>query len=184
MGMSDVRRDYAGVVAALTAGRRRGGFGARGAMGSVVDLLWDAFAAQGVSWVGFYLPEGAGAREARSTAGGTAGPVSASLILGARRDKPACSPIGLQGVCGRSYVSRRSVVVRDVRVMGPNYIACDPRDQSEVVVPMLDARGACVGVLDVDSHELGAFSREDAEGLEAVLVAAGLSVGGSEVEVL
>lgn len=181
--MRTYQRDYAGVIAALAQERAAGGFGTRGAMGRVADLLWAAFSSQGVSWVGFYLPEGA-VPERRPPAGGTPASPSTHLILGERRDKPACSPIGLHGVCGRGYLHRRSVVVGDVRVMGPDYIACDPRDQSEVVVPLLTAAGDCVGVLDVDSYDLSAFSEGDARGLEAVLMAAGLTVGGAHVDVL
>ncbi len=126
-------------------------------MRSVVDAVWDALSPTGVSWVGLYLP-GAG-----------------ELVLGPCRDKPACSPIGLNGVCGRSYLQRRSVIVRDVRSLGEDYVACDPRDLSEVVVPMLNEDGLCRGVLDLDSFEIGSFTRDDAVGLDAVLQAAGLT---------
>jgi putative methionine-R-sulfoxide reductase with GAF domain len=124
----------------------------------VVDLLWDALADSGVSWVGFYLPDGDDA-----------------LVLGPRRDKPACSPIGLHGACGQAFTQRRIMVVRDVADLGDGYIACDPRDRSEVVVPLFDEAGACWAVLDLDSHDVGAFDESDAEGLVAVLAAAGLT---------
>lgn len=118
----------------------------------VVDRLWDALHPTGVSWIGFYVHEGGD-----------------ELVLGPMRDKPACSPIGLHGVCGRSFAERRVLVVRDVRELGENYVACDPRDRSEVVVPCVDKRGACWGVLDADSHEVGAFDERDAEGLRSLL---------------
>ena len=97
------------------------------------------------------------------------------LVLGPRRDKPACSPIGLHGVCGRAYTSRRPLVVSDVAELGENYVACDPRDRSEVVIPLVDDDGTCWAVLDLDSHQLGAFDETDVEGLTAVLRAAGLT---------
>lgn len=128
-------------------------------MQAVVDLLWQHLRGAGVSWLGFYLH-----------AGGD------ELILGPRRDKPACSPIGLHGACGQAFRSRRPLVVRDVAELGPHYIACDPRDRSEVVLPLLDADGTCWGVFDADSHELAAFSEGDVAGIHRVLRAAGLTV--------
>lgn len=128
-------------------------------MTALADALWDAFAERGYSWVGFYTKE-AGADE---------------MILGPRRDKPACSPIGLHGMCGYCWHERRCVVVRDVREIGESYVACDPRDMSEVVVPLLEADGSCWGVLDVDSFEIGAFSEADAIGLARLVERAGLS---------
>ena len=124
----------------------------------VVDALWEALKDAGVSWVGFYLH---GGRD--------------ELELGPRRDKPACSPIGLHGACGQAFSSRRPMVVHDVAELGQNYVACDPGDRSEVVIPLFDDHGHCWGVLDLDSHELEAFDQTDVEGLTAVLRAAGLT---------
>ncbi len=130
-------------------------------MQRVVDVLWEALHEQGVSWVGFYLDVPGAPDEQR-------------LVLGPRRDKPACSPIGLHGVCGQSLTSRKTRIVRDVADLGPNYIACDPRDRSEIVVPLIDHDGTCRAVLDLDSWEVGAFDEHDERGLRTVLEAAGL----------
>lgn len=130
-----------------------------GRMQDLVDLLWPALAPTGVSWLGFYV----------------IAPGGDAMTLAARRDKPACSPIGMHGACGRCFQTRRPLVVRDVRDLGANYVACDPRDQSEVVLPCLDAGGAAWGVLDLDSFEVGSFTEADAAGLARVLRAAGLS---------
>ena len=127
-------------------------------MWAVVDATWDALQATAVSWVGFYLHEG-----------------GEELILGPRRDKAACSPIGLHGMCGQAFTLRKPLLVRDVAELGKNYIACDPRDRSEVVLPLFDESGTCWGVLDLDSHELGAFDDTDVEGLQSVLQSAGLT---------
>lgn len=94
------------------------------------------------------------------------------MVLVARRDKPACSPIGMHGACGRGLLSKRPLVVRDVTALGAGYIACDPRDKSEVVIPLIDASGRAWAVLDVDSHEPGAFGVADALGFNASLRAA------------
>jgi putative methionine-R-sulfoxide reductase with GAF domain len=128
-------------------------------MRRVVDTMWQHLAPSGVSWLGIY----------RKVAGAD------EMVLGPCRDKPACSPIGLHGVCGRGWTTRKSVVVADVAVLGKDYIACDPRDRSEVVVPLFDRAGACWGVLDVDSHEVGCFDAHDAEQLHDLLVQCGLS---------
>jgi putative methionine-R-sulfoxide reductase with GAF domain len=127
-------------------------------MQAVVDALWVRLKATGVSWVGFYVHEGGD-----------------ELVLGPRQPKPACSPIRLHGACGQAFEARRPLVVRDVNDLGENYVACDPRDRSEVVVPCLNADGSCWGVLDLDSHGVGSFGPEDVEGLQAVLRAAGLT---------
>ena len=93
--------------------------------------------------------------------------------------------------------------MRDVRVLGANYIACDPKDQSELVIPVWDVGGGqslsvddgdsrvsgasptpnpsqreglrrCWGVFDVDSYDVGSFDVSDAEGAIAMLEVAGL----------
>ena len=58
------------------------------------------------------------------------------------------------------------VVVRDVRELGENYIACDPRDLSEIVVPVRARDGRVTGVLDIDSYSVGAFGETDRIALE------------------
>ncbi|CAN5735480.1 hypothetical protein BH11PLA1_BH11PLA1_06480 [soil metagenome] len=129
-------------------------------MQCVVDAVWRGFCSSGVSWVGFYVidPEN-----------------SEQMLLGPRRDKPACSPIGMHGACGRAFLSQRPLVVTDVANLGAGYIACDPRDRAEVVVPLFEQNGACYGVLDIDSHETGAFETHDALCLMRLLRHVGLS---------
>lgn len=127
-------------------------------MQAFVDALWPPLQPTGVSWLGFYLHEG-----------------GEELILGPRRDKAACSPIGLQGACGSAFRSRRPLVVRDVAELGDDYIACDPRDRSEVVIPLLNDDGTCSAVLDLDSYEVGAFDESDVRGLTRLLCKAGLT---------
>lgn len=118
----------------------------------VSDEIWREFGNhRPVSWVGFYfLGDG-------------------EMTLGPRRDKPACSPIGLHGACGQAATTGRTLVVKDVKELGGNYIACDPRDRSEIVVPVRGADGKVVAVLDVDSHAVGAFSEMDRSALEKIV---------------
>jgi putative methionine-R-sulfoxide reductase with GAF domain len=157
-------RDYDAIVARL---RLTGDRSAR--MQAVVDALWEALSTTGVSWVGFYVKS----------------PDTDDLILGPRRDKPACSPIALFGACGRSLLSRKPLVVTNVAKLGAGYVACDPRDKSEVVIPLMDARNdRCWGVLDADSHDENSFTAEDVFGMLKVVLHAGLSVPqtGTQIE--
>ena len=141
-------RDYAAIAAQLGPDSDR-----QAAMQQVVVALWASLAERGVSWVGFYLKD----------------PTADQLLLGPRRDKPACSPIGLHGVCGQAFVQKRCMLVADVESLGDAYVACDPRDRSEVVIPLLEADGSCWGVLDLDSFEVGGFDERDVQGLIDVL---------------
>jgi len=73
------------------------------------------------------------------------------------------------------FLSRQPLVVRDVKELGGNYIACDPRDRSELVLPCLNADGSCWGVFDLDSFDVGSFSEADAAELGQILRESGLS---------
>ena len=126
-----------------------------------VHAAWRGLASTGVSWLGFYERDPANASQ---------------LLLAAREPKPACSPIGLHGACGQCLLAAKPLVVRDVAELGTGYIACDPRDRSEVVVPCLQGPGVAWGVLDADSHDLASFGPADADRLAGLLRQAGLSV--------
>ncbi|MDX2114566.1 MAG: hypothetical protein SFZ24_02950 [Planctomycetota bacterium] len=153
------RRNYAALAPPANPPHDRGPRAA-----ALIDALWNALAPTGVSWIGVYV----GPRE-RTDDGRTA--AEDEMLLGPCRNKPACSPIGLHGVCGRGWRERRSVVVRDVAVLGPDYVACDPKDRSEAVVPLFDELAACWGVIDADSFDLASFTEEDARQLAALAYA-------------
>lgn len=157
-----VLRDYDGVAMPSPGGTLEE------RLSELTEALWERFAATGVSWIGFYFAPGHQLDDGR-----TVGPEE--MLLGPCRDKPACSPIGLHGACGQSWRAGKPLVVRDVRELGENYVACDPRDQSEVVVPLFDESGRCYAVLDADSHDIGSFTDRDAAGLTAVCRRAGLT---------
>ena len=72
-----------------------------------------------------------------------------------------------RGICGRCARERRTQVVPDVS-RAPEHIACSSATRSEIVVPVLDARGQVRAVLDVDSDLLSAFDETDARYLEEV----------------
>jgi hypothetical protein len=104
---------------------------------------------------------------------------SDQLLLEHRRDRPACSPIGLHGVCGQALRHRRTRIVRDVAGLGEDYVACDPRDRAELVIPLGRDPGTAGTaeiadrVLDLDSFELDAFSDVDDARIRAILEIAG-----------
>lgn len=132
-----------------------------------LDLAWRAFGDDAptperktISWIGFYERDSSSPEQ---------------MLLIDREPKPACSPIGLHGMCGRGMVENNSIIIDDVRTLGKNYIACDPRDQSELVVPLVDANGTCFGVLDIDSYAIAAFDDRDADQMHKLLVAFGLT---------
>lgn len=101
-----------------------------------------------LNWAGFYLLE------------------NNVLVLGPFQGKPACIeiPVG-RGVCGAAVAEGRTQLVRDVHQFS-GHIACDSASNSEIVVP-IRADGIIVGVLDIDSPNIGRFTEEDRIGLEA-----------------
>ena len=109
-------------------------------------LLYDAL--PDLNWAGFYLIEGG------------------SLLLGPFQGKIACIRIPLgKGVCGTAAERDETQLVPDVHAF-PGHIACDCASNAEIVVP-LHRGGAVIGVLDIDSPQLGRFTEADRAGLEA-----------------
>jgi len=157
-----VLRDYDGVTMPSPGGSLEE------RLSQLTNALWERLGPTGVSWIGFYFGPGYRLEDGRTVG-------ADEMLLGPCRDKPACSPIGLHGACGQSWRSQRPLVVRDVRDLGPNYVACDPRDQSEVVVPLFNRAGGCYAVLDADSFDIGSFTDRDAAGLAEVCRRAGVS---------
>lgn len=72
-----------------------------------------------------------------------------------------------KGVCGFAATARETIIVDDVHEF-ENYIACDSRSCSEIVIPLFDSKGEITGVLDVDSTEYSAFDMTDAKYLEKI----------------
>ena len=119
-------------------------------MATMSALLHHAF---GHLWTGFYrvVEEGRLLR---------VGPYQGSL---------GCLDIAFgRGVCGTAAAERRSVLVADVHTF-PGHITCDPRSQSEIVVPVFDAQERLIAVLDIDSAVPNGFTEEDRAGLESLV---------------
>ncbi|MBQ6079694.1 MAG: GAF domain-containing protein [Muribaculaceae bacterium] len=102
-------------------------------------------------WTGFYL-----VNDGVLQLGPFQGPVACYRI------KPG------RGVCGTAWQENRTIVVPDVEQF-PGHIACSSLSRSEIVVPLHDADGQVVGVLDIDSKDLATFDEEDARWLEAIV---------------
>ena len=116
-------------------------------MATVCSILAEQL---GFFWVGFYRV------------------VDGRLLIGPYQGSPGCLEISFdRGVCGACAIRREPIIVDDVHAFA-GHIACDSRSNSEIVVPVLDAAGTLVAVIDVDSPEPAAFDDVDREGLEAV----------------
>lgn len=87
------------------------------------------------------------------------------LILGPFQGGVSCVRIALgKGVCGESAASRQSVIVGDVKNYS-NYISCDSKALSEIVVPIVK-KGQLLAVLDLDSSVLDDYDEIDQKYLE------------------
>ncbi len=93
--------------------------------------------------------------------------VAPSLLrVGPYQGSLGCLEIAFgKGVCGTAAAERRTVIVPDVAEFA-GHIACDSRSKSEIVVPVFDASGALMALLDVDSVEPATFDEVDARALE------------------
>ena len=71
-----------------------------------------------------------------------------------------------KGVCGAAARTRETQLVPDVEAF-PGHIACSSSTRSEIVVPLVGARGV-LAVLDVDSDDPAAFDDTDRAHLESL----------------
>ena len=111
-------------------------------MATIASELFHAF--EDFNWVGFY----------RNVGGGL-------LKIGPYQGGHGCLTIPFaRGVCGQCAREGRLQNVPDVRVI-PHHIACSSSTISEIVVPIFDAAGALLAVLDVDSDRPAAFDEVD-----------------------
>lgn len=102
------------------------------------------------NWTGFYFRNGD----------------KEELILGpyvgAKTDHTVI-PFG-KGICGQVAVSNETFVVPDVHEQD-NYLSCSIDTKAEIVVPIIK-NGENIGQIDIDSHSLNPFTKEDREMLE------------------
>src|ERR1700761_2168606 len=121
-------------------------------MATVASMLAAAF--DYYFWTGFYVVD----PDKREELG--VGPYQGTL---------GCLRIAFgRGVCGTAARTRQTQIVEDVDAF-PDHIACDSRSKSEIVVPVVDAKGRLIAVFDVDAETVGAFDQVDADWLEGIL---------------
>jgi len=105
-------------------------------------------------WTGFYIVDPEKENE---------------LVVGPYQGTLGCLriPFG-RGVCGTAAATLETQLVEDVHAF-PGHIACDSRSNSEIVVPVLNAQGQLIAVLDVDSVDIGSFDETDRVALETLM---------------
>ena len=70
-------------------------------------------------------------------------------------------------MCGAAARTKTTQLVDDVQAFA-DHIACSSTTRSEIVVPVIDAKGDVIAVLDIDSDRLGAFREPDRIALESL----------------
>jgi GAF domain-containing protein len=91
------------------------------------------------------------------------------LKIGPYQGGHGCLTIPFErGVCGACARTGTVQLVADVDAF-PGHIACASSTRSEIVLPVRDASGALIAVLDIDSDRPDAFTEADADGLTAIL---------------
>ena len=145
---ADLYRDLESALDGLTASEPD----AIANMANAAALLWEYL--PDLNWAGFYRN------------------VGGELVLGPFQGKAACIriPFG-SGVCGAAAATRESQLVEDVHAF-PGHIACDAASASELVVPII-VEGELLGVLDLDSPNVGRFDAEDQAGCEKLVALLG-----------
>lgn len=119
------------------------------AMATVVCELHNSF--EHFHWTGFY-------RTVREN----------HLKIGPYQGGHGCLDIPFEkGICGAAARLKQTQDVPDVHAR-TEHIACSSTTNSEVVVPVISPSGDVFAVLDVDSDDYSAFSKEDVALLEAV----------------
>lgn len=96
-------------------------------------------------WVGFYFKNGD--KEELKLAQFAGEPTEHTII-----------PFG-KGICGQVAISNQNFVVQDVTSQD-NYISCGWKVKSEIVIPIF-VNGNNIGQIDIDSHTVNPFSKDD-----------------------
>ena len=118
-------------------------------MATIACELYHAF--ERFHWVGFYRHVG-----------------DRTLKVGPYQGGHGCLVIPFdRGVCGRCAREEAAQNVPDVEAL-PYHIACSCTTRSELVLPVHDAAGALIAVLDVDSDHPAAFDEVDERNLTRV----------------
>ena len=103
-------------------------------------------------WVGFYFKNGD--KNELKLAQFAGEPTEHTII-----------PFG-KGICGQVALSNQNFVVQDVASQD-NYISCGWKVKSEIVIPIF-VNNINVGQIDIDSHSVNPFKKDDENLLEFV----------------
>lgn len=101
-------------------------------------------------WVGFYFKNGD--KEELKLAEFAGEPTDHVII-----------PFG-KGICGQVALSDENFIVPDVSAQD-NYISCGWKVKSEIVIPIF-VNNENIGQIDIDSHTVNPFTKEDEKLLE------------------
>ncbi len=104
------------------------------------------------NWVGFYIADDK----------------KKELYLGPYVGEPTEHtriPYG-RGICGQAAERKETFLVQDVS-KETNYLACSVKVKSEIVVPVFKG-DKVIAEIDIDSHTISPFTKEDQEFLEQV----------------
>ncbi|UMB53642.1 GAF domain-containing protein [Lutibacter sp. A64] len=103
-------------------------------------------------WVGFYFKNGN--KNELKLAQFSGEPTEHTII-----------PFG-KGICGQVAVSNKNFIVQDVASQD-NYISCGWKVKSEIVIPIF-INNENIGQIDIDSHTVNPFTKDDENLLEFV----------------
>lgn len=94
--------------------------------------------------------------------------IDGQLLVGPYQGSIACQNLQKDtGVCWACVDRGKAIVVGDVEKF-PGHIACDARSRSEIVIPVRNAEGVVVAVLDADSDKLDSYDDIDQVNLQVV----------------
>lgn len=102
------------------------------------------------NWTGFYFRNG---DKEELLLGPYVGEVTDHTII----------PFG-KGICGQVAVSNETFEVPDVSLQD-NYLSCSVETKAEIVVPIFK-NGENIGQIDIDSHQINPFTKDDRALLE------------------
>ncbi len=135
---------------ALIQSKLRSGIDQKEGLQFVCQLLKDQI--ETYDWVGYYLHH----------------PEKNELVLKAYVGEPTTHtniPFG-KGICGQVAMSNENFIVDNVNTQD-NYIACSVHVKSEIVVPLF-VHQQNIGQIDIDSHQIKAFTEKDSNFLTEV----------------
>lgn len=96
-----------------------------------------------LNWAGFYLLR------------------DKELVLGPFQGLPACTRLADEGVCISAVKEEKVMRVENVHDF-QGHVACDSESNSELVLPIL-VKNEVIGVLDLDSPNIGRFTELEEE---------------------